>query len=609
VKQEDVLKQIRSAVRALQESGYYSNSGDAFCHWAMATYFELDEDDALEACNVSGPGDKGLDAFWHDEPQRLIVAAQAKYASRPRTFDQQAVLQLESAYGWLRRLAGGERTRAREELRAAAQRLARLREAAPDYPIDLYCFAAGTFSDGATAQAEAFNAEHLGENVRVVLVGLDELTARVTELKSRTDAPPDTTIKIDLERYFDFAPPGEPKTVVASVNVHALAKIEREHRYRIFQRNVRYWLRATNRINRGIERTVSTPSGRARFWYYNNGIAIVCDAIEVVPNSARDGGHAEIKNLQIVNGCQTTTTLGETIEQLDDPASPAFVLVRIFEAADEQLQSDISLYNNRQNAVKDRDLLSNDDPQARLEVEFQELDPPWFYERKRGQWDAEVRPNAALRRKFGNGARRLDNEVAAQAAYAFWYDPGAARARKRMLFVRTSDDENGLYDDLFNDSTTPHWLLLPFRLGQYVAARKRAFVSDLKAATQAQRPNADQRRTIQRAWLKFADQFLIGTTRVYLDQEVDLSKHAVQEELLQGGVFEPMVERAYSLALRDLTPFFRTKHQEAQEREEPFDPANYVKGNWREVAAHLEDQSEYRSDIGEAPFEGLPLPR
>lgn len=605
--QRQVLQKIRAAVADLEDR-YYTNAGDAFAHWAMQTYFELDDDDALEACNVSGPGDKGVDAYWPDEQQRVVVVAQAKYAARPKTFGKQSVVELQSAWGWVRRLAAGERAKARPELRSKARQLAQLWHSDPDYPVDLYCFVNGSFSQAAEDEREAFNKDHADSNVRVVLVGLEELTERLKEQASRTEDPPDADIELELQRYFEFEPPGEPKTVVASINALELAEIERDYRYSIFQRNVRYWLRATGRVNKGIRRTIETATGRGKFWYYNNGIAIVCDSIDVDPYEDEEGGLASVRNLQIVNGCQTTTTLGETIEELDDEGSPAFVLVRIFEAADERLQSDISLYNNRQNAVKDRDLLSNDEPQSRLEVEFDQLDPPWFYERKRGQWDAQIKPDAALKRRYGNGTRRIDNEVAAQAAHAFWYDPAVARARKRMLFVRKQDDENGLYEDLFDDDTTPEWLLVPYRIGRYIATRKRDYMRQLKEALKPARPTTAQRVTIQRSWLKFADQFVLGAIRVYLDQEVELYRHDVLEQLLDDDLFDEFVARAYTLAIRDLNPFFRQKHDDAPE-DDPFDMANYVKSKWEEVEAYLADQCAYRAEVDENPFEEIDLPR
>ncbi len=77
--------------------------------------------------------------------------------------------------------------------------------------------------------------------------------------------------------------------------------------------------------------------------------------------------------------------------------------------------------------MRDRDLMSNDRHQDRLQGEFNHLRPPWFYERERGEWDALAR-GARTRQRYGRPARRVDNETAAQAGYAFYFDPADARA-------------------------------------------------------------------------------------------------------------------------------------------------------------------------------------
>jgi hypothetical protein len=606
--ERELLDQIRTQVEELQAAAYPSASG-AFCHWAMQTYFELEWDEAIEACSVGDPTGKGIDAYWQDATHRTVVLARARYAVRPKPIELGPLLELETMYSE----TSAATSDVRAELRTVAPRLADLRRNDPEYPVLLCFFTNGEFTVDAHEHAKAFNLGETHGAVELLLVDLKALQKRQAELNSRVEAPPSQRINIPLQRYFEFNDDdaaAEPKTVVATVNTKELAAIEREFRYRIFQRNVRYWLKATNRVNKGIAKTLGTPDGRAKFWYYNNGIAIVCDSVEVEPDPSGVGGVARVRNLQIVNGCQTTTTLGETSEFLEDPDTPAYVLVRFFEATDEELQTAISLYNNRQNAVKDRDLLSNDDPQARLQTEFAALSPSWYYERKRGEWDAKIKSDEELLAKYGNGARRIDNEVAAQAAYAFWFDPAIARARKRMLFVRKVDDDNGLYDDVFHQSTRPRWILLPFRIMQFVTAEKKSFMVQWKRAVEVpelERTN-DEKRTVQRGWLRFADQLLVGATYVYLDEAIDLHSDDAQEALLRDDMFEDVIGRAYRQALRDLAPFFRNKNDEARSRKQTFDPANFVKSHWTEVEEWLRDQSGYRKDEGEDPFEGVPLP-
>ena len=592
-------ERLQESVGRLQDA-YYSNQGDAFCHWAMRTYFELDDDEAFEACDVGGSNDRGLDAYWHDEDQRRIILAQAKYSPRRGKFGADAVVELERAYKWLVRLGDEDSKKARKELRAAAKELAKCRKEDPDYEVELYCFGSRGFTKEAEEQAKLVNEELWEDGVTITLVGIEKLEEAVREQRSRLDDRP-VEVGLNLEKFFEFDPDDGPRTVVASIDVKELAEIEQRYHYRIFQRNVRYFLNAKNRVNKGIVTTLSSDQGRSRFWYYNNGIAAVCDSIKVPKRGST--GQAKITNLQIVNGCQTTTTLGEVAEELKaDDDSPAYVLIRFIESDDLELQGEISRFNNRQSAVKDRDLMSNDDPQAGLERDFADLDPPWFYERKRGQWDAEAKQSPSKKKKFGD--RRIDNEVAAQAAYAFWRDPAVARARKRMLFVRKVEDPTGLYEQIFTENTRPEWLLLPFRVQQFVARRKRAYMRELKSALESKRPSVRETKVMGKQWLKFADQILLGAIRLYWEDQMDVTRVTSQRRLLNEDSFEDAVQAAYDLALRDLNPFFRYKVSDGEKRGEPFDAANFLKSNWSEVRSWVEDQIDYY-DNGDA-FKDIP---
>lgn len=594
-----LLKRIKTGIDDLQER-YYSNAGDAFCHLALRALFDLDEDDAFEACDVGGANDKDLDAFWHDEQGRRVIAVQARYsASGTKRFDRKVVKDLGSAYGWLKRLTNGKPSEARPQLRAAAEQLGDLRRADPDYPVELYCICLGTFTTSAQEELDAFNAERGGEGAVMELVGIKELREAVSEQQSRDAAPLDGEIKLTLVQHFPFKPaPDQPRTLVGCVDGAELAAIEAKHKYRIFQRNVRYYLKATQKINKSINRTIRSPETRPSFWYYNNGIAIVCDKFTV---KKKDGAAVvSLRNMQIVNGCQTTTTLGANLDGLSS-GPQAFVLVRIVESDDEALQRDITLYNNRQNAVRDRDLLSNDYQQDRLHDEFRSLDPPWFYERKRGEWDAKVKPSAALRARYAK--HRIDNEKAAQAAYAFHFDPAEARARKRLLFVPAQD--GGFYDKLFNDDTTPEWLLVPYLIGEAVAERKRAYLKQLRGIKDRQKASAQEKRLLSYEWQKFADQMMIGAFAFYLRQRLELEQDDLEE--LASADLAPIIDAAYALARRDLHIFFSNRQREAAKREEPFAAANFVKGHWAEVLESLEAEWELREAQGEDPFEDISL--
>ena len=115
----------------------------------------------------------------------------------------------------------------------------------------------------------------------------------------------------------------------------------------------------------------------------------------------------------------------------------------------------------------------------------------------------------------------ISNEKAAQAAYAFHYDPGEARARKRFLFVTRREDPNGFYELLFNRTTTPQWLLLPYRVNEFVTERKRDHLQRIREAEKkpTNRRSVADKLALQRGWISFGDQVLAGAIGFYWRHE------------------------------------------------------------------------------------------
>jgi hypothetical protein len=597
--QKEALTRIKEGVSKLQKA-MYVDPGDAFGHYAVKLLFDLDDDDTYEALSAVSDADRGVDACWLDQSDRVVMV-QAKYsASGRRAYDQKLVRQLESAYTRLTRLAA-KPSRDSAGMSEVARSLEQRRTMDEDYPVDLYCVVVGSFSAEAKSRAKAFNTRHAAAGVSMKLVGLAEIAQAESERISREADLLDERILLPLASWFKFRPvEGAPDTVVGSVNGIDLARIERKHQYRIFQRNVRYYLKKTQRVNKGMAKTLEQDDRRHNFWYYNNGIAIVCSKLEVEeqPNGT---AKAFLTNLQIVNGCQTTTTLGEKIGELDDPDHPAFVLVRIIESGSEELQRDITLYNNRQTAVRDRDLMSNNEVQDDLQDAFAALDPPWFYERKRGEWKALCAADNKLDRKFDG--KIIDNEAAAQAAFAFWHDPAEARARKRLLFV--PGHESGYYDRIFNKDTTPERLLVPYLLNEYIVTRKQKYQQRVKAIPDPRNPSVAEKQLLSRAWVNFGDQFLLGAMRYYMGERVSLDDAGLRK--LLDDDFDAITVALYRTAVQDLHLFFRDQKGQADKAERPYTFANAVKGNWAEALDRVAAQDQWRNEEEEDPFEGVPL--
>src|SRR5688572_22728420 len=53
--------------------------GDAFCQWCLQNIFELPEDDAIDAREISGSYDYGIDAIFALDTEQRIIVLQCKY--------------------------------------------------------------------------------------------------------------------------------------------------------------------------------------------------------------------------------------------------------------------------------------------------------------------------------------------------------------------------------------------------------------------------------------------------------------------------------------------------------------------------------------------------
>ena len=181
---------------------------------------------------------------------------------------------------------------------------------------------------------------------------------------------------------------------------------------RLLERNVRSFLQARGRVNRGIRDTIMDEP--ERFLAYNNGITLTAESVELCSDPGMTA-ITKLDGLQIVNGGQTTASLLATSRGRAD-LSQVYVAAKLIEIqsgdSHDELVRNVSRYANSQNRISEADFSANDP----FHVGIEELSrttwaPPtsgtqqetrWFYERARGQYQvaraAETTP--ARRRMF-----------------------------------------------------------------------------------------------------------------------------------------------------------------------------------------------------------------
>lgn len=226
------------------------------------------------------------------------------------------------------------------------------------------------------------------------------------------------------------------RVILGRVRVSEIYKLMKEYGDSLLEKNIRRYL-GKNSVNTGIIKTLLDTQKNQNFFFYNNGITLICEKLSY--NALQQQNWiVKLDGLQIINGGQTCKAIFHTLEENPDlDYSNVYVLVRIYEVNDDgEIVQDITYATNSQNPVDFRDLKSNDEKQVMLETGAEELG--YIYKRKR---DNSVSANS------------IPVTVAAEAVLSVWRNmPHIARYRKNDLF-------DSYYDKIFSDLNAAQMIL------------------------------------------------------------------------------------------------------------------------------------------------------
>lgn len=205
--------------------------------------------------------------------------------------------------------------------------------------------------------------------------------------------------------------PGSPNEVyLTAVPGESLARIYDRWGTRLLEQNVRVFLQARSKVNKGIKRTIENEP--QLFFSFNNGITATAESLDIehidgIPHLAR------VTNLQIVNGGQTTASVYAAYRAKRDLSDVYVQMKMSCVSPDEakELVPRISEYANSQNRVSPADFFANHPYHVRVETMSKRVLSPakndsfiqthWFYERARGSYrDAQAYLTAAKKSVF-----------------------------------------------------------------------------------------------------------------------------------------------------------------------------------------------------------------
>lgn len=398
-----------------------------FVFLVLKSVLDLADDEAVDGI-TDGSGDFGIDAVCIgpvQDGEMVVTLVQGKYTQdldKDPEFPQGGIEQMEQAI----RLLFDPKVALTVNPRLAA-RIEDVRSLIAEGVIPrvhaILCNNGRKWNAAADEVIQAAQ-RRFGEQVSWQHVGPDDLV-RLLSAHKRVDDQIALTGQAVIEDFPNFR-----RALIGRMDVGQLANLFDRHGDRLLERNIRRYLGlAGNRVNEAIQQTLLSGDSRSDFYFYNNGITIICNKFRV-NQLARSDWQVRLEGLQIVNGGQTSKTVERVVK--DHPeAAQAQVLIRIYELPedDRNLVLNITLATNSQNPVDLRDLRSNDDRQRKLDMAISALG--YTYRRQRG--DAPASP------------KDLTSATVAESVLAVW------RHRPHQARFNAGEHFGKLYDTIFSD--------------------------------------------------------------------------------------------------------------------------------------------------------------
>lgn len=278
-------------------------------------------------------------------------------------------------------------------------------------------------------------AEELKRVVLAAISGseIDVSFVGAKELKEMAAAVPSETFTLEFEGH--YSKPGQDSYIaLVPLNKYANFLTDGSGRMRrlIFESNVRDY-QGTTQVNNAIRGTLAEnhSDGDPDFWWLNNGVTMLCTEASI------RGNKFTLRDVQIVNGLQTSVAIYEHFKSIDDEEEDRVLLVRIIITSSEDVRNKIILATNRQNPLPPFAMRATDPWQKDIETFF--TSKGFFYDRRKNFYKNQGRPATQI----------VTVPYLAQAVVSIGYGrPNVARARPSTLIATDTE-----YERIFSNQT------------------------------------------------------------------------------------------------------------------------------------------------------------
>lgn len=245
----------------------------------------------------------------------------------------------------------------------------------------------------------------------------DDIVHQIEEIMDPREFVSQASVNIDdSDNIIRF---GKENSLIVNVSAASIHSLYENYGYRgLFAQNLRYYVANAKIDGEIIESIQRKPD---QFWYFNNGIIIICDdyVIDKTNNSLK------LSNFSIINGGQTTKLIGETEFDIDFYLQCKIIKNRYEEQKEkDEFISNVAYATNSQKPIKAQDLIANR-PELRS-LKRQLAEEKIFCQIKRGE--------KVNKKIYKEPWQNTKSDELGQLILAFVYQkPGTARSARSSI--------------------------------------------------------------------------------------------------------------------------------------------------------------------------------
>lgn len=343
-----------------QEHGFTGNgaSSKALGFWYMEKEFQLDPTTINEHI-IDGDGDRGIDAYYLDEDTHTLNLFQFKLP-KPGNFkkeiDENAISKI---YRTITNLFSGKMT-VTTQSNPGIRNLNEVVNNSTIYKTNVIFVA---YNKGIQSQANIISIKDSENSINEDIDFQHNIIDRekIINIFDRSHRNHSLDLKFEYKNLQSSNSVGfdnesespEISSWVGMISAKNLINGIDDNLSTIFDENIRLYENGS-KVNIGIKETAKNEESATMFYFYNNGVTIICDEARNSP------GNNEINLLgaSIVNGAQTVNSLAELDSEglLQESVN---ILIRIIQIQDYEQRAKITEYLNSQTAIKESYFIAN----------------------------------------------------------------------------------------------------------------------------------------------------------------------------------------------------------------------------------------------------------